>query len=302
MTSAIGNAPAGFRGCGEDVAGRDVEPVHARLDEPVAHLDRLLEGRALLAPGKERLAVVDGADLELEVEVVADLLPDRAHDFEREARAVLERPAVLVRSVVDRGREELGDEVAVAAVHLDPVQLGLAGAAGGLGEAVDDLVDLRLRHPLALEAVDRVGPVGRGEALVVEDARDVSLPPREGELDDVLRARVAHALSQLEVERHPLVRVEVRVVRHDRSAWVHRGVRGDDRPDSPAGELDVPVDPRLRAGAVVVVEAPGDARAEEPVFHLEVAKAKRLEDCRPGCCIRQGEPPRSRFRRRLACP
>ena len=118
-----GELPRGVARVREEVAGGDVQPVDAGLDQPLADLDRLLEGRPLLAPGEERLAVVDRADLELEVEVVPDLLAHRAHDLEREARAVLERPAVVVGAVVDRGGEELRDQVAVAAVDLDPVEL-----------------------------------------------------------------------------------------------------------------------------------------------------------------------------------
>ncbi len=255
------------------------------LDEPLADLDRLLEGRPLLPPGEERLPVVDRADLELEVEVVPDLLPHRAHDLDREARAVLQRPAVLVLPVVDRRGEELRDQVAVAAVDLDAVELGLARPAGGLPEGVDDLVDLRLRHPLARKAVDRVGLVRGGEPLVVEDARDVPLPAGEGELDDVRRPGLAHALPQLRPERHLVVGVEVGVVGDDRPARMDRRVRGDHRPDSTARELDVPVHAGLRAGAVVVVEAPRDARAEEPVLHLEMLELQRLEDRRPGCLL-----------------
>jgi hypothetical protein len=50
-------------------------------------------------------------------------------------------------------------------------------AARALREGVDDLVDLRLRHPLALEAVQRLGLVGRREALLVLDPGNVALPP-----------------------------------------------------------------------------------------------------------------------------
>ena len=80
-------------------------------------------------PEEERVRVLGGADLHLQVEVVADLAADRAHRLEQQARPVLERPAVLVLAVVDRRGEELREEVAVGAVDLDAVEARLAGAA-----------------------------------------------------------------------------------------------------------------------------------------------------------------------------
>ena len=78
----------------------------------------------LLLPRKQRVVVVDGADLHLQVEVAADLLADRADDLQEEARAVLERAAVLVVAVVDRGAEELREQIAVRACSSTPSSAG----------------------------------------------------------------------------------------------------------------------------------------------------------------------------------
>jgi hypothetical protein len=51
----------------------DVEAVDARLLEPTADLDRLGQRVAGLLPGEELVVVLDRADLELQVVVVADL-------------------------------------------------------------------------------------------------------------------------------------------------------------------------------------------------------------------------------------
>jgi hypothetical protein len=64
--------------------------------------------------------------------VVPDFGSHRSHDLECEPRAVLERPAVLVLAVVDRGGEELRDQVAVAAMDLDPVRTRFARPPGPL--------------------------------------------------------------------------------------------------------------------------------------------------------------------------
>ena len=89
---------------------------------------------------RQRVVILGGADLHLQVEVVADLGADGADDFEHEAGAVLERAAVFVLAVVDRRAEELGDQVAVGAVQLDAVEAGLARAPRALGEVRDDLL------------------------------------------------------------------------------------------------------------------------------------------------------------------
>ena len=96
------------------------------------------------------------ADLHLQVEVVPDLLPDRAHDLEDEPRAILERAAVIVLPIVDRRAEELRDEVAVGAVQLDAVESRLARSTRAFGEGIHRGADLVDRHRLALEAVDGV--------------------------------------------------------------------------------------------------------------------------------------------------
>ena len=189
--SASGKPPAGLRGCGNELPEETWNPSTPGLLEPPADLDRVLDRRPLAPPGKEGVVVVDGGDLELDVVVVTDLAPDRLHDLERQPRAVLQRAAVLVLAVVDRRREELRDQVAVAPVDLDPVELGLARAPRGLREALDDLPDLRDRRPLARQPVDRLRLVRRAEALRVRDARDVALAAGVRDLGQVLAAVLA---------------------------------------------------------------------------------------------------------------
>src|SRR5688572_14533416 len=76
----------------------------------------------------------DAADLHLQVEVGADLLANRANDLEHEAGAVLERTAVAVLAIVDRGAQELRDQIAVGAVQFDPVKTRFASAPRAVGE------------------------------------------------------------------------------------------------------------------------------------------------------------------------
>ena len=101
------------------------------------------------------------------------------------------------------------------------------------------------------------------------DPADVPLAPRVGDLDDVAAVVLVHPRDELAPEGDAVVAVDVRVAGDDQAARVHGRVRRDDRADPRAREPDVPADPRLGAGPVVVVEATGEAGAEEAVLDRE---------------------------------
>ena len=260
----------------KEAAARDVNRVDAFGLEQLADFDRILERVALRLVVEQRIVVLDGADLHLQVEIAADLGANGADDLEHEARAVLELAAVLVLAVVDRRAEELRDEIAVRAVQLDAVRAGLARAARALAERLDDVLDLLDGHPLALESVQRILVVGRAQTLGVLDAGHVALTAAVAELQDVLAVALAmHLLDELLPERNARVAVDRRVVRHDAAA--HRTGTNDEMtaPTPPLRELDLPVDPRLVARAVVVVEAAGDVRSKHAVLDRQVPELQR---------------------------
>src|SRR5207248_1612921 len=127
---------------------------------------------------------------------VADLPADRLDDLDDEARAVLQRPAVLVGPIVDGRTEELGDEITVRAVQLHAVEAGRARAARAFGKGVHDFVNVVDRHPLAFEPVQRIGPVGRTLSNRVFDAGHVTLTPTVAELKDVLAVVLVNRLTE----------------------------------------------------------------------------------------------------------
>ena len=90
------------------------------------------------------VVAVDRAELDLQMEVVADARTDRPDHFQQEARAILQRPAILVGAVVDAGGEKLGEQVAVGCMQLDAIEPGLARAPGAGGERIHELIDLGL--------------------------------------------------------------------------------------------------------------------------------------------------------------
>ena len=129
----------------------------------------------------------------------------------REAHAVLERAAVGVVAVVAARREELVDQVAVAAVDLDAVEAAGRGVARAAREVVDQLADL-----LDLERLGRL-------VVVRHVARRPGRQPRPGavvdaavvrELEERERAAGAHLRGQpFEVRDRRFVPGR-RVVRH----------------------------------------------------------------------------------------
>ena len=264
----------------ERAAGGDVDRVDAGVHQPPAHLRRLLDGVAglLVLQHEQRVVVIGRADLHLQVEIAPDAGPDRPDDVEDETRAVLERPAVLVGAVVDRRAEKLRDQIAVGAVQLHAVEARVARAPRPLGERGHDLGDVGDGHAVALEAVKRILLVRGALPFRVGQVRHVALPPAVTELQDVPTIVLVHGLAERAPEGDAIVMVDGGVVRDDAATRVHRHERGDDGADAAARELELPVDPHLRAGAVVVVESARDVRPEDPVLDGEIPEVQRLED------------------------
>ena len=159
-----------------------------------------------------------------------------------------------------------------------PSRPGLARPPGALGEGGHGLGDLRRGHRLAAEPVQRVGLARGREAHRELDAVDVALAPAVAQLHDELAVVLVHGLPHGAPERDVAVVVDHRVVGHDAAAQVHGHERRDDRAHAALGELAFPVDARLVARPVVVVEAPGDVRPEHPVLDRQVLERERLED------------------------
>src|SRR5262245_52119104 len=212
------------------------------------------------------------------MEVATDFRADGTDDFQHEASAIFDRPPVFVLAVVDRGAKELRDEIAVGTVQLDAVEPRLACATRAFSERCHRLANLRLRHRLAPEPMDRVGLRGGRKARRVFDAVDVALASRMTELQDELAVVLVDRFADRAPEGNVAVVVDHRVVRHDAPAQVHGYERRDDGTDASLGELRLPVDPGLIARPVVVVESSRDVRPEDTVLDRQVAKAQRLEE------------------------
>ena len=269
----------GIERVGERAARRDVDRVRAGLLEPPAHLHRLVDRVAAAEPEQERIRLLPDADLDLQVEVVTDLAPDGTYGLDQEPGAVLERAAVVVLAVVDRGGEELREEVPVRTVDLDPVEARLPRSAGAGREAPGDVPELRRRRALRREAVERIALAGGAEPACELDPGEVALTTAVGELEDVPAAMLVDARRPSSRQNGiRSSRLDRCVARDDEPSPVDSAPGGDDRPDAAPGEAKLPVDPRSRAGAVEVVEAARDARTKDPIRDLEVAEPQRRED------------------------
>ena len=152
----------------------------AALGEP-GDLDALLDRRAPPLPGIDGVVVVEAAELDDERHVLeAGSRADAFDHLAEEAIAVGQCAAIGVGAVVDRGAEELREEVPVAGMQLDAVELRRAHAMRGRDEARDHVPDLVDRHRAAAYALEIVAPVGRRlrRAVPVLDAGDVLLATR----------------------------------------------------------------------------------------------------------------------------
>ena len=252
--------------------------IDAGIDEPLADLYRFLKGVPRLLQLEQRVVVIDGADLHLQMEVGADLGPDRLDDLDHEAGAILEGAAVFVLAIVDGGAEVLRDQVPVGAVQLDAVETRLARAPRALGECRHGLLDVGCRHALALEAVQRIFAIGRTERVLVFDATDVTLTARVTELHDEAAVELVHRLAHRPPERDALVFVDGGVVGNDPAANLHRDEGRNDGADATLRELRFPVDPRLIAGTVVVIEAARDVGTEDSILDREGSELQWFED------------------------
>ena len=76
-------------------------------------------------------------------EVATDRRAGAAHDLDREPPPLLRRAAPGVGALVGARREELVEQIALAAHDLDAVVAGLAGQLRAAGEVVDGAVDVR---------------------------------------------------------------------------------------------------------------------------------------------------------------
>ncbi|MNQ08174.1 hypothetical protein D3C85_209670 [compost metagenome] len=85
-------------------------------------------------------------------EVGADARAHRGQHFQQQARAVLQRAAVLVVALVVIGGEEAGDDVVVRGMDLHAVEAGALGAFGCGGEPLDHLRDVGRVHHADLRA------------------------------------------------------------------------------------------------------------------------------------------------------
>ena len=137
-------SPGGLSGCGNS---EPVETWMASAPSLSHHFATSMVSASmlpLLLPRND-VVVVDRAELDLQMEIVADLArgspgslrAGSARDFRSEP------PYSSVRSLMPE-REELGEQVAVRRMQLDAVEAGLARAPGAGGERFDELLDLGL--------------------------------------------------------------------------------------------------------------------------------------------------------------
>jgi hypothetical protein len=132
--------------------------------------------------------------------------------------------------------------------------------------------------------LERIVLVGRAQPYGIVNRRNVALPPAVAELKDVLAVVRVYLLAELPPERDAVVADDRGVVRQDAAARMNRHERRDDRPDPALREFHLPVDPGLRAGAVVLIESPRYVRAQDAILDCQRTELERRKDR----CVRHG--------------
>ena len=89
----------------EETAGGHVNRIGSGLLQPLTDFHGVLNRIASSFGENHGVVVVGGADLHLQMEIVAHAGANRTHDFQQKAHAVFERAAVLVVAIINRRRE-----------------------------------------------------------------------------------------------------------------------------------------------------------------------------------------------------
>ena len=180
-----------------------------------AHRHVVVEA-ALVVPRRDGLLVLDGEHVgpggvdthaDPDDEVWAAPLADPAECAGRELHAAFERPSPRVVPSVGERRPELLEERVVGGHDLAAVEPCLLRPARGLGEAFDELLDLRFRHRVAAVLVVHRGQTGRRPVRLVREV-EVTVGANMVELLDHHRpVLVAGVGDAAEVRDHAVVAV-----------------------------------------------------------------------------------------------
>ncbi len=197
---------------------------------------------------------------------------DRGHHRLQQARPV--RPAVV--AVVELGRHELGEQVAVGGRELDPVEPAGRGERRGVRVAGHDLVDLArpqgARLGMEAEAGDRRG----GDRGRPRRRRD-ELPPAVEELDEQPRAVRLHGRRDPLVAGHDLLAIAGQRVPGQAARRMHGGGLDHDHPGA-AARAGLVVGDHVRGREVAGDERGLVGRGDDPVAQLHGAERQRAEE------------------------
>ena len=130
------------RHAGDDGRHTRLMPADAGIDQArpcrldgLAERDHFLPGAALIDQIQHREAIDDQ-------EVLTQRGANAGDDLHRQADAILEAATILILALIGAPTDELVDEIAFRAHHLDAVIAGLAGQAGAAHVVGDLLLDL----------------------------------------------------------------------------------------------------------------------------------------------------------------
>ena len=176
--------------------------------------------------------------------------------FHEKARAVLERSAVMIGTIVDRATDELCEEVAICRVQFDAIESRGGNAFSGVSEHGDNRPDLLRVHCLRAQPVEVVRRAGGAPRLAapILDTGNILLAAGMRELQDKMAVVLVHALAHRAPKADAFVAIDHRIVWQYATGRCDRYVRRDDRGHPTRSESLFKVHARRRSRSIVVVD------------------------------------------------
>ncbi len=239
-----------------------VDEGHPHSFQRFAKGNHLFQGRALLHQ-------IQHGEAEDNDEVGADPLADGADNLHREAHPVFAAAAPAIGPFVGALADELVDEIAFRAHHLDAVITGCLSQRCCSREVANGAADLPLAHGARFERGDGglEGARGQTEGMI-------GVTTGMEDLQRYLAPLLMHGAGHLLVLAHLPGKAQLRAVRHQPTAQIGGNAAGDDKANATTGALGIKGSQLVKT-ALLLFEAGVHGAHQHTVAQLGKTKIER---------------------------
>ena len=202
-------------------------------------------------------------------EVGADPLADGADNLHREAHPVFTAAAPAIGALVGALANELVDEIAFRAHHLDAVITGRLGQRCCSREVANGAADLPLAHGARFERGD-----GGLEGARRQTERMIGVTTGMEDLQRYLAPLLMHGAGHLLVLAHLPGEAQLGTVRHQPTAQIGGNAAGDDKANATTGALGIKGGQLVKT-ALLLFEAGVHGAHQHTVAQLGKTKVER---------------------------